>query len=106
MKGELKQMAIAEIEVGAKVATNVLDSSGNLLVPEGTELSEKMLQILDRRGIETIEVRAEVELTEEERQQLLGEIQERLDHQFRGTESSASSIEFKEMLFRYHTREI
>ena len=106
MKGEQKQMAVTEVEAGAEVAADVFDNAGHLLVPAGTELTEKMLQILDRRGISTIEVREQVVLDDEEKQEMLAEVQSRLDSQFAATEQSSCVGQLKEMLFRYHTREI
>ena len=105
LKAEVIAVAVAEVPVGAVVARDVTDGGGQLLVPAGTEITEKMRDLLMRREIDSLEIKQAANLSEAELEQLTAELRERLDLQFSTADDSAFMQQFKEMLLRHHLRE-
>ncbi|MEH6624919.1 MAG: hypothetical protein V7739_00605 [Motiliproteus sp.] len=104
MKGEPKNVAISEVEVGALVAVDVIDSNGQLLVPAETELTEKLIALLERRQVERIDVVIPIQLTDEEKEQLITDIRSKLDVQFASAGQCETAMQLKDILFRYRCR--
>lgn len=54
-------LAIGDVQPGMRLAGDVLDGSGRVLVPKGCELTESMLSGLIRRAIDAVTVERELE---------------------------------------------
>jgi hypothetical protein len=53
---------LVEVEAGAVLAADVLDAHGEVLLAKGTGLTSSHLQLLRRRGVESVSVYSEDEL--------------------------------------------
>ena len=57
----VESMAITDVQPGMRLAEDVLDSAGRVLVPSGCQLTESTLGSLVRREIESLRILREVE---------------------------------------------
>ena len=71
---------IDQAQVGQKLAQDIVDENGRVLVPRGMELTDKHLQLLRRRGIRHIPI-VQDEKLDKEAKAVANEI-ERLRHGF------------------------
>jgi hypothetical protein len=81
-------LSIKDVKPGMKTAKSVTDGKGNLLVREGTELSEKWLERLKARGVRFIYVESEAEgagLTPEQIEEKCRQVEAELERMFEGT---------------------
>lgn len=78
-----KMVALAEVMPGMALANDVTDAQGNRLLGAGTALTERHLEQLARRGVETVEVLARLELSEEELTRRRAAIEAELEQRFR-----------------------
>lgn len=62
----IEHWPLAQVVAGTEVAADVMDGQGCLLLSGGSVLSERMREQLVRRGVETLPVRVEESLAEEE----------------------------------------
>lgn len=76
-------LALEAVQPGMKVAEAVLDSSGQLLVPAGAEVSESVLAGLARRAVSAIKVEYEVEEDPVAREARRKAVSSQLDQLFR-----------------------
>lgn len=79
----LETIAIGDAEPGMRLAEAVADAMGQVLVPAGSELTETMLQGLQRRDITALRVEREVEEDEAAREARQAMVVEQLDQLFR-----------------------
>ncbi len=95
---------LCDAQAGAVVSEDIKDSAGQLLVPAGTELTEKLLALLERRQVERLSIIDKIR-DEEQKQHLIREVQEKLDQQFVSVPDNDTMKELRAMLLRYHCRE-
>lgn len=76
-------LPLDQVEVGMRVAGAVVDAGGHLLVQAGAEISESLLQGLQRRDIAAIEVEQDVAEDPGQREKRRAEILAQLDQRFR-----------------------
>lgn len=79
----LETIAIGDAEPGMRLAEAVADAMGQVLVPAGSELTETMLQGLQRRDITALRVEREVEEDEAAHEARQARVIEQLDRLFR-----------------------
>lgn len=76
-------LPLDEVAVGMRVAGPVADAGGHLLVQAGTEVSESLLQGLQRRGIAAVEIEQDIAENPEQLAMRRAEISVQLDQRFR-----------------------
>lgn len=76
-------LALEAVQVGMRVASEVLDAGGRVLVSAGTEVSASMLTSLARREIASIMIELEVEEDPAQREAQRIAVTARLDELFR-----------------------
>ena len=79
----VESRVLAEIRPGMRLAEDVSDGAGRVLVPAGCELTESTLLGLERRGIESLRVLSEVEEDPEAREAYRAQTCAQLDQLFR-----------------------
>lgn len=79
----LVTLAITEAQPGMRLAEDVLDGSGRVLVPGGSELTDSILSGLARRDIATLTVEREIEEEPAARVARQAKTVAHLDHLFR-----------------------
>lgn len=98
------QIILADARPGMTLSDSILDTKGNLLLPEGTPLTAGILESLRRHQIDTIAVAgAEISDREEnaEREQRLARV-EKLFRQLRTTAVAGDSVPTAtEILYQY-----
>lgn len=77
-----KCLELDEVQAGMVLAEAVVDSSGNVLLPDATELTASMLASLSRRGIDSICIVDDSAASEDEKARL-ARVTQRLAHLFR-----------------------
>lgn len=96
------QLALAKVKPGMILADVLLDLQGNVLLPEGTELTEATLALMPRHGIGVLsiqlEARSPAEL-EAERAAYL----ERIERRFRKHDETDAGDRATALLRRYIT---
>ena len=111
MKQPSASIALDQATVGMSLAAQLLDDSGNVLLPAGAVLSAAILNKLERRGIATLTVTMEAESdphaaladqaeAEAERERR----QARLAHLFRHSAAEGATGQLVELLLNYHRR--
>jgi hypothetical protein len=91
-----KRISIDEGEAGMTLADNLLDASGNVLLPAGATLSDSTLNSLRRRGVTSISIAFELPaLSEQELQARRARFTQRLAMLFRrcGTEGALGIVQ-------------
>ncbi len=100
-----KTLVLDEAVTGMTLAQEVQDANGVCLVASGTVLTAAMLESLKRRGVKTIVVQEELELSEEkleEEKQAQREAWTRsLEQRFRQVENDANMQRLKRILLAY-----
>jgi hypothetical protein len=109
MNLESASIALDQATVGMTLAAQLLDDSGNVLLPAGAVLSAAMLDKLERRGVATLTVAMQAEadphavLADKARAEAERERrQARLAHLFRHSAAEGATGELVELLLNYH----
>lgn len=79
----VETLPLNEAVAGMRLAAAVLDEAGHVLVPAGAELSESMLQGLQRRDVVEVVVEREVEEDPAAQAAYRAKLTAQLDHLFR-----------------------
>lgn len=79
----VETLPLSEAAAGMRLAAAVLDEAGHVLVPAGAELSEGMLQGLQRRDVVEVAVEREVEEDPAAQAAYRAKLTAQLDHLFR-----------------------
>lgn len=79
----VETLPLNEAAAGMRLAAAVLDEAGHVLVPAGAELSESMLQGLQRRDVVEVVVEREVEEDPAAQAAYRAKLTAQLDHLFR-----------------------
>lgn len=74
---KIEQTPIEQAAAGMTVAADVRDAGGNLLVGAGTVLTERLLEQLARRNIETLPLAVAHTLSPEERAGIAARLEQR-----------------------------
>jgi hypothetical protein len=56
MTASYQQLALEQVQPGMVLSDELLDVQGNLLLPQGTMLTESMLALMPRHGIHTLPI--------------------------------------------------
>jgi hypothetical protein len=80
-----QHLALAEVRPGMMLSDVLLDKQGQVLLPEGTVLTESMLALLPRHAVETLPIlfQQPESVDPEITAAMLAEREARLDHLFR-----------------------
>jgi transposase len=79
----VRTLPLEQAETGMRLAVDIQDSHGAVLLAAGAKLTDELRAALRRRGIEQVSVVEEAALTAAERGARNAEIRARLDHLFR-----------------------
>jgi hypothetical protein len=90
MAGNYHQLALAEVRPGMALSDVLLDVQGNVLLPQGTVLTEAMLALMPRHGIAVLPIIAE-EVSPEQVAAVLDHHQARIAHLFRKNDPDSHS---------------
>ncbi|MDQ7779474.1 MAG: hypothetical protein RDV41_07160 [Planctomycetota bacterium] len=78
-----KNIALNDAKPGMKVSKPVMDLAGNLLLKEGTELTDAWIERLKARRVSNVTVEdSGGPMSEEERQRLRAEMEKAIAHMF------------------------
>ncbi len=92
-------LALDQVAAGMRLATDLHDDGGAILLAAGSELSAALLNALSRRGIERVAVVDESALVSEDRGARVEIIRARLAHLFRRAgDSEADRLLFEALL--------
>ena len=92
-------LPLQQVAAGMRLATDVRDSRGAILLAAGGELNESLLAALRRRGIEQVSVVDQAMESEAEREAQREAIRIRLAHLFRQAgDTEADRLLFEAML--------
>lgn len=98
-------LGLEEVNIGLKLADPVVDANGQMLVPAGTEITESLLQGLQRRGIETLAVEQEIEEDPLQREARRVRLSGHLDHLFRKAGQGMATREIYAAVLQYRLEE-
>lgn len=102
MTGTYHQLALADVRPGMVLSDVLLDLQGQVLLPQGAVLTEAMLALMPRHGIEMLPVLA-VAASPEQLQAEHDYHQARIDHLFRKTDPDAGNDWASSLLRRFVT---
>lgn len=98
-------LPLDQIRPGMFLAEAIRDRFGNVMLPEGLELSEQNLDSLKQRGIATAMVRIDrPPMTEVELAAQTKAVQDRLNQLFTQSEDAPLNRQLKDLILRYRTR--
>ena len=81
----MRLVRLKNVSPGMKTAKEVLDAAGKVLMGVGAELTERTLDLIARRGVESIWVEAEGEgVTPQDFERMKAELSKELDAIFAG----------------------
>ncbi|MYM36794.1 hypothetical protein GTP38_20900 [Duganella sp. FT94W] len=90
MTGNYHQLTLAEVRPGMVLSDELLDVQGHVLLPQGTVLTEAMLALMPRHGIEVLPVLQD-EVTPAMAAATLQHHEERIAHLFRKNDADSDS---------------
>ncbi len=93
-----------DAEAGMVLASALLDAHGGTLLPKGAELTQSVLQSLQRRGVERLTI-VDSSVSEEELAKEREHVEQRLAVLFRRAEGQAGSEALRSCIRRYRTGE-
>lgn len=82
MTAAYRHLALAQVQAGMVLSDELLDVQGHVLLPQGTVLTEAMLALMPRHGIEMLPVLG-TDVTQEEKMATRNAHQQRLARLFR-----------------------
>ena len=93
-----------DAEAGMVLASALLDGHGGTLLPKGAELTDSVLQSLQRRGVERISV-VDCGVSAEELAKQREQAEQRLAVLFRQSGGQAGNESLRQCILRYRTGE-
>lgn len=102
--GHGRQIALAEVTVGMRFATDVTDEKGLRLVSAGTDVTERLLEQLARHGI--CEVSVVAPMSEEERRAAREDMTQRLEHRFSLVKDDPLMAELYRLILNYRIKDL
>lgn len=100
MTGTYHQLALADVRPGMVLSDVLLDVQGQVLLPQGAVLTEAMLALMPRHGIEMLPVEAGA-ASPEEQAATRDHHEARLAHLFRKTDPDAGDDWATSLLQRF-----
>ena len=100
MTGTYHQLPLAEVRPGMVLSDVLLDVQGQVLLPQGAVLTEAMLALMPRHGIEMLPVEVGAASPEEE-QATRSHHEARIAHLFRKTDRDAGDDWATSLLQRF-----
>lgn len=100
MTRSYKLVLLADAAPGMALSDNLLDRQGKVLLPEGTLLTEKLIESLRRHEIEMVPVFCD-ELSADEREARIAKRQERLTALFRKHNYESPTENANDVLLQY-----
>lgn len=82
MTAAYRHLALAQVQAGMVLSDELLDVQGHVLLPQGTVLTDAMLALMPRHGIEMLPVLGS-DVTQEEKMAVRSAHQQRLARLFR-----------------------
>ncbi|MFC0166994.1 hypothetical protein ACFFKC_02785 [Pseudoduganella danionis] len=82
MSGNFHQMALTDVQPGMVLSDELLDMQGQVLLPQGTVLTEAMLSLMPRHGISVLPIQ-QAEYTAEAIEATVHHHEARLERLFR-----------------------
>lgn len=102
MTGTYHQLALADVRPGMVLSDQLLDLQGQVLLPQGTVLTEAMLALMPRHGIELLPVQTE-QVSPEQAQAERAHHTARIERMFRKTDAEAGNDWATVLLRRFVT---
>ncbi len=99
----MKTVPIEQVSPGAKVAEDIRDPAGAVLLPRGGELDERLIAILRAKNIS--EVTLVTQRSPEEQAALAAQVRECLDGRFQNVAGDPLMEGLKQMIFEYRCGE-
>jgi hypothetical protein len=100
MSGRYKQVSLEQAAPGMVLAGEVCDRQGNVLLANGTALTDTLLQALARRGVDSVRVEDDA-LSPEQLADLRERVEQRLAHLFRNPHPGAANALLREQISAY-----
>lgn len=100
MTGTYHQLALAEVRPGMVLSDVLLDVQGQVLLPQGAVLTEAMLALMPRHGIEMLPVETGA-VSPQEEQATRQHHEARIAHLFRKTDPDAGADWATSLLQRF-----
>jgi hypothetical protein len=105
MINRYKQVSLDEAAAGMVLAAEVHDRQGNVLLAQGTELSDTLLRALERRGVESVRIEDDG-LSQEELAALREQVEQRLARLFRNPHGGAADVLLREQLTAWRMEQL
>ncbi|MCW9023831.1 MAG: hypothetical protein OQK73_04040 [Gammaproteobacteria bacterium] len=96
-----KILGLDQVTAGMTLAQDVLDASGNCLMVSGVVLTKKQLDSLSKRGINSLAIEFEQELSAEEIAALRNTCITQFEHRFRHVQDDVEMQQLKNILMAY-----
>jgi hypothetical protein len=96
-----KVVSLEQATEGMTLAQDVIDASGNCLMVSGVVLTKNQLSSLKKRGINSIAIEFEQEISAEEITALRNASIAQLDHRFRQVQDDVDMQRLKNVLLAY-----
>ncbi|NRR31303.1 hypothetical protein HSX11_14045 [Oxalobacteraceae bacterium] len=100
MTAHYQQLALAQVQPGMTLSDELLDVQGHVLLPQGTVLTEAMIALMPRHGIEVLPI-VTLEVSQEEVAADLARYGQRIDQLFRKNDPDCDSDWATGLLRRY-----
>ncbi len=100
MSGNFHQLALPDVRPGMVLSDELLDVQGQVLLPQGTILTEAMLALMPRHGISVLPIQ-QAEYSAEAIEATLHHHEARLAHLFRKNDESTEMDWATSQLRRY-----
>ncbi|GAB2850630.1 hypothetical protein GCM10027277_18570 [Pseudoduganella ginsengisoli] len=101
MTASYQHLPLAQVEPGMVLSDELLDVQGHILLPQGTVLTQSMLDLMPRHGITMLPIAISEEPTEEELAAVQQRHLERLAHLFRKNDPDSDQDWATGLLFRF-----
>lgn len=102
MTASYQHLALAQVQPGMMLSDELLDAQGHVLLPQGTVLTEAMLALMPRHGIDSLAIVVET-VSEAEVAAGLEHYQRRIDRLFRKNDPDNDADWATSMLRHYVT---
>lgn len=99
------ELPLEDVAAGQVLGADILDERGGRILASGAVLTEQMLDLLGRRGINAVSVTCEEKLSPAELDAKRREVAARLADMFRKVEGDPFMQEFRKILFEYRMRQ-
>ena len=100
MTAAYRHLTLAQVQAGMVLSDELLDVQGHVLLPQGTVLTEAMLALMPRHGIEMLPVLG-TDVPEEEKMAARSQHQQRLARLFRKNDPDSADDWSTRLLRRF-----